>query len=176
MKLRIHWGCSGKQPHRGWKGRSGTSAHGRPYPPQSTPPAALHCGRTSFSPRENPFSLPTILLFAPKQPPMLWENRDRYHFPNYGIAADAEPCTHAREQAGNNPKTGKMVPVPIFPPRKVYSPSGLFTSSFRIPSPTKRFGNRENNIRQTRHWHMVPISPSPFLSLFARDAPAEQAT
>lgn len=146
IKLPIHWGCSKKQPHRGSKGRSGTSAHGRPYPPQSTPPATLRCGRTSFSPRENPFSLPTILLFAPKQPPMLWENRDRYHFPNYGIAADAEPCTHAREQAGNNPKTGKMVPVPIFPPRKVYSLSGLFTSSFRILSPTKR-------LRQQRKQH-----------------------
>lgn len=37
-------------------------------------------------------------------------------------------------------------------------------------------GNRESNIHQTHHWHMAPISPNPVLSLFARDAPAEQAT
>ena len=89
-----------------------------------------------FSPRENPFSLPTILLFAPKQPPMLWENRDRYHFPNYGIAADAEPCTHAREQAGNNPKTGKMVPVP-FPATESLLPFKALHHEFQILLPTK---------------------------------------
>lgn len=99
----------------------------------------FHLGKTRFLCQQFSF-LPQNNL------PMLWENRGRYHFPNYGIAADAEPCTHARKQAGNNPKTGKMVPVPIFPPRKVYSPSGLFTSSFRILSPTKR-------MRQQRKQH-----------------------
>lgn len=150
IKLPYAWGCSKKQPHRGSKGRSGTSAHGRSSLPQSTPPVVLRCGRTSFSPRENPFSLPTILLFAPKQPPMLWENRDRYHFPNYGIAADAEPCTLVSRQATTRKpgkwylslfsRHGKSTPFQGYSPRVSESCHQQSVCS-----------NRENNIRQTRH-------------------------
>ena len=130
--------AQGKQPHRGWKDHSGTSGRDQIIPTAKHATSSFALWTNHFFTSGNPCFLCQQFSFCPKTTSQC--------FGKIGQVPDSPltawrliPCPHmqASLQAGASSKSGNLVPVPIFPPQKVYSPLKAVHLEFQILLPIK---------------------------------------